>query len=282
MTAAPIIEVDDLEFRYGPELDPVIRGVRLAIPRGDFVALLGQNGAGKTTLAKHFNGLLTPTGGEVRVSGASTRGQRLDQLAKTVGYCYQNPDHQIFSATVEKEVRFGPHNLGVRGAELDRSVQEALELVGLEEQRGTHPFSLGRGQRQLLAVASILAIGPPVLVVDEPTTGMDHRGATRIMELLAEWNADGRTIVVITHDMDVVAQYVPRAVVMSAGQIIADGPSLDVLSDEPVLRKARLETPPAVWLSQQLSDYGISPCGSIQQLAEAVDQRREADHASRL
>lgn len=281
MTAAAI-EVRALDFRYQPHLEPVLCGVDLRVERGDFVALLGQNGAGKTTLAKHFNGLLRPSGGAVLVEGEPTTHQKLDQLARRVGYCYQNPDHQIFSATVEKEVRFGPHNLGMRGAELETAVDEALELVGLGGQRGAHPFSLGRGQRQLLAVASVLAMGPPILVVDEPTTGMDHVGATRIMQLLTAWNRDGRTILVITHDMDVVAEYVPRSVVMTVGRVIADGCTIDVLRDRAVLAAARLEAPGAVRMSNALADSGITPCTTVAALVGQVRARPEVADARRV
>lgn len=277
-----VIQADHVTFRYHPQLPDVLHDVSLTVNRGDFVAMLGQNGAGKTTLAKHFNGLLLPTEGDVAVNGASTRGQKLSQLAHNVGYCYQNPDHQIFSSTVEKEVRFGPENLGLKGAELNNAVDHALELVGLAPHRDEHPFGLGRGQRQLLAVASVLAIGAPVLVVDEPTTGMDHQGATAIMRLLAQWNADGRTIVVITHDMDVVAEYVPRSVVMAHGDIIANGPTLDVLSDHDVLAEARLEAPPPVWMSERLSGAGIPICGTIERLANEISDRMEVDRAGRV
>ncbi|MBA2528981.1 MAG: ATP-binding cassette domain-containing protein [Euzebyales bacterium] len=281
MTAAAI-EVRNLDFRYQPHLGPVLRGVDLRVERGDFVALLGQNGAGKTTLAKHFNGLLRPSAGEVLVDGKATTRQKLDKLARSVGYCYQNPDHQIFSATVEKEVRFGPHNLGVRGEALNSAANEALELVGLSDQRTAHPFSLGRGQRQLLAVASVLAMGPPILVVDEPTTGMDHIGAQRIMDLLASWNRDGRTILVITHDMDIVAEYVPRSVVMTGGRVIADGPTVDVLRERDVLTAARLQAPGAVRMSDALADSGITPCTTVAGLADQVRSRLEVANASRL
>jgi energy-coupling factor transporter ATP-binding protein EcfA2 len=223
-----------------------------------------------------------PTGGELLVNGVSTTGQKLGQLSQNVGYCYQNPDHQIFSSSVEKEVRFGPANLGVRGEQLHTAVDDALELVGLTSQREEHPFALGRGQRQLLAVASVLAMGAPVLIIDEPTTGMDHAGATAIMELLARWNEQGRTIVIITHDMDVVAEFVPRSVVMAGGEVVADGPTLDVLRDGAVLEHARLETPPAVWMSSQLSDAGISVCGSVRELAAQVIEALEVKHAGRI
>lgn len=278
----PVIDVRDVTFRYQPELPEVLHDVSLTVRSGDFIAMLGQNGAGKTTLAKHFNGLLLPTEGDVVVNGSSTRGQKLDQLARNVGYCYQNPDHQIFSATVEKEVRFGPENAGLRGDALDEAVNDALQLVGLSDSREAHPFSLGRGQRQLLAVASVLAMGAPALVVDEPTTGMDHQGAEAIMQLLKRWNEQGRTIVVITHDMDVVAEFVPRSVVMAHGEIIADGGTLDVLRAPDVLREARLEAPPPVWMSDRLAGAGIPVCGTVRELAEHVLDQLEVDHAGRL
>ncbi|HET6499331.1 MAG TPA: ABC transporter ATP-binding protein [Amycolatopsis sp.] len=261
----PLIQVRDVEFRY-PGHSPVLHGVDLTIDRGEFVALLGQNGAGKTTLAKHFNGLLTPTKGQVLVGGKPTSALSLTELARQVGYCYQNPDHQIFAPTVDKEVRFGPDNLGLPdAAEL---ADRALALVGLTAQREANPFVLGRGQRQLLAVASIIAMDPPVLVVDEPTTGMDLAGAERIMRLLASWVADGRTIIVITHDMDVVAEFIPRSVVMAHGEVLADGPTEHVLRRSDLLPEARLLAPPAITVSDELSRFGVGRCGTIRDVAD--------------
>jgi energy-coupling factor transporter ATP-binding protein EcfA2 len=264
----PLIDVRDVEFRYTPASEPVLRGINLTIKHGEFVALLGQNGAGKTTLAKHFNGLLVPSSGQVMVGGRPTAEMSLTELARQVGYCYQNPDHQIFAPTVEKEVRFGPDNLGLPEAEAAALADRALALVGLTAAREMNPFVLGRGQRQLLAVASIVAMDPPALVVDEPTTGMDLAGAQRIMRLLASWAADGRTIIVITHDMDVVAEFIPRAVVMAHGQVLADGGTQDVLRRDDVLREARLLAPAAITLSDQLSHLGVGRCGTVTAVAE--------------
>ncbi len=266
----PLIGVRDVEFRYTPASEPVLRGVNLTINHGEFVALLGQNGAGKTTLAKHFNGLLVPSRGQVMVGGRPTTEMSLTELARQVGYCYQNPDHQIFAPTVEKEVRFGPDNLGLPEAEAAVLADRALELVGLAAVREMNPFVLGRGQRQLLAVASIIAMDPPALVVDEPTTGMDLAGAQRIMRLLASWAADGRTIIVITHDMDVVAEFIPRAVVMAHGQVLADGDTQDVLRRDDVLLEARLLAPAAITLSDQLSHLGVGRCGTVTAVAERL------------
>jgi energy-coupling factor transport system ATP-binding protein len=251
--------VDDVVFRYAPNTPDILRGVTLRIDRGDFVALIGQNGAGKTTLAKHFNGLLRPSAGTVRVLGTDTRTAGLADLARTVGYVYQNPDHQIFAQRVRSEVAFGPHNLGLSQAEVDSRVAQALALVELQDFAEAFAFSLGRGQRQKLAVASVLAMEPPVLVVDEPTTGLDKPGARGILDLLSRWNADGRTIVVITHDMTLVAERVPRTIVVNNGRILADGSTRDVLSDARLLREAFLRPPQVTRIAQRLTSFGISP-----------------------
>lgn len=278
-----IIDVRDLRFSYGPNLPEVLKGVDLTVHQGELVAMLGQNGAGKTTLAKHLNGLHRPTAGSVRINGQPVETQPLDMIARSVGYCYQNPDHQIFSSSVEKEVRFGPTNLGYPSDRIDELVDHALSLVGLTEHRTAHPFSLGRGQRQLLAVASVLAMDPPVLVIDEPTTGMDRRGATAIMELLCQWAAAGRAIVAITHDMDIVSEFIPRSVVMSQGRILADGPTDDVFRQADVLRQAHLVAPTPVIISDRLQEHGVPRCRSIAAAADAiVGVYQGGDHARRI
>jgi cobalt transport protein ATP-binding subunit len=260
------IEASNITFRYTPNTPDVLRGVSLRVHQGEFVAFIGQNGAGKTTLAKHLNGLLKPTSGEVRVMGVDTRTASVAVLARTVGYVYQNPDHQIFAQRVRAEVAFGPKNLGLSPTEIDERVAHALELVGLTEHADDFAFSLGRGQRQKLAVASILAMRPPVLVIDEPTTGLDKRGATSILDLLSTWNAAGQTIVVITHDMALVAERVPRTVVVHDGGILADGPTRAVLPDSSLLARAFLRPPQVTRMAQRLAEYDIP--GDILTVAE--------------
>jgi cobalt transport protein ATP-binding subunit len=253
------IEITDLFFRYTPRGADVLRGVNLRIEAGEFVALIGQNGAGKTTLAKHFNGLLKPTSGTVRVMGRDTRTVPVADMARGVGYVYQNPDHQIFAQRVRAEAAFGPHNLGLSPAEVEQRVNDALALVGLQAQADDFAFSLGRGQRQKLAVASVLAMEPRVLVIDEPTTGLDKAGARGILDLLSLWNREGRTIVAITHDMSLVAERIPRTVVVSDGQILADGPTRQVLSDTARLQRAFLRPPQVTRVAQRLMDFGVRP-----------------------
>lgn len=255
-----LIAVDEVEYTYALDMPQALAGVSLQIRQGDFVALLGQNGAGKTTLAKTFNGLLIPTRGSVRVGGVDTRAANLASLASRVGYCYQNPDHQIFNGTVYKEAAFGPRNLGLPAHEVAARVDRALKLVGLADKQDAYPFLLGKGERQKLAVASVLAMGSPILVVDEPTTGLDVRGIRSIMTLLREWNEqEGRTIVIITHDLHVVAEYVPRAVVMAHGKIVADGPTRSILSDDATLAAGGLRPTQITRVAQALSRHGIPP-----------------------
>jgi energy-coupling factor transport system ATP-binding protein len=274
-TGAPVIDIRDLHFSYGPGLPEVLKGINLQVRSGEFVALLGQNGAGKTTLAKHLNGLHHPTSGQVLVEGKAVFEQPLSTIARSVGYCYQNPDHQIFSPTVAKEVAFGPSNLGFSSSDVEALVTHALELVGIESLRNSHPFTLGRGQRQLVAVASILAMDPKVLVIDEPTTGMDRVGAIACMSLLSRWAGEGRTILVITHDMDVVSEFIERSIVMANGRILADGSTQDVFRDQEVLAEAHLVAPAAVTISDRLTDYGVNRAASVSAAAAAVVQAFE-------
>src|SRR5467141_2229191 len=209
MIAGADLRAEGVWFSY-PGREPALRGVDVEIGAGQFVALVGQNGSGKTTLAKHFNGLLRPGRGRILVDGQEIAERQTADLASTIGYCYQNPDHQIFATTVAEEIEFGPRNLGVSAEEVVARTGRLLDLVNLRDEAERYPFSLGRGQRQKLAVASVLAMEPRILIVDEPTTGLDQAGSRGILDLLSRWNADGRTIVTITHDMTLVAERVPR------------------------------------------------------------------------
>lgn len=197
--------------------------VSLSIAPGDFVALLGRNGAGKTTFARHLNNLLTPTSGSVHINGKSIAGVKVSDLAEHIGYVFQNPDHQIFAASVFDEIAFGMRNKGWEESRIDRRVNEVLEAVELPDIRDKHPFTLGKGERQRIAVASVLALEPEVLVIDEPTTGQDWAGAISMMELVSKLNYAGHTILMITHDMLLASRYARRAVVFSNGSVAFDG-----------------------------------------------------------
>src|SRR5258705_5564921 len=253
MIAGADLRAEGVWFSY-PGREPALRGVDVEIGAGEFVALVGQNGSGKTTLAKHFNGLLRPGRGRILVDGQEIAERQTADLASTIGYCYQNPDHQIFATTVAEEIEFGPRNLGVSAEEVVARTGRLLDLVNLRDEAERYPFSLGRGQRQKLAVASVLAMEPRILIVDEPTTGLDWQGGAAMMRLMRELHAGGRTVVIITHDMNIVAEFAERAIVIAGGRIVVDGTPAEVFSDDDALREADLRAPQAFQITRRRPD----------------------------
>jgi energy-coupling factor transport system ATP-binding protein len=270
MTADVILETQALVHVY-PGGTRAVDGVDLAIRRGERVAIIGQNGSGKTTLVRHFNGLLRPTQGRVLVDGADAAGRRVAALAASVGLAFQDPDRQIFAARVRAEVAFGPRNLGRHGADLDRAVDEALLATGLDREATTNPYDLGYSRRKLLALASILAMNTPIVVLDEPTTGQDARGVARIQRVVAGLSAAGRTVVAISHDMRFVAETFARVVVMGGGRILLDGTPAEVFAESawPTLASTYLEPPLAARVGARLG-LGSTPteAGLVDTLAE--------------
>jgi energy-coupling factor transport system ATP-binding protein len=244
-------------------------GVDLAVGDGERVALVGQNGSGKTTLARHLNGLLRPTSGRVLLDGHDAASQTVARLARRVGLVFQDPDQQIFAGSVRAEVEFGPRNLGMRGTQLRASVDEALEAVGLGAEARTNPYDLGASRRKLLALASVLAMRTPVLVLDEPTTGQDLRGVAIVRSIVDSAHAAGRTVIAISHDMDFVASTFDRVVVMRAGRVILDGTPASVFDErswEP-LRSTYLEPTLAARLGARL---GLGPTPTDAALVRAL------------
>jgi cobalt transport protein ATP-binding subunit len=238
----PLLQVQTVTHTYS-ERPPAVRDVTLTIRSGEFLALLGKNGSGKTTLAKHLGGLLTPTQGHVLLRGQELSEVPLHQFAQEVSYVFQNPDHQLFADTVEAEVAFGPRNIGLDAAAVRTRVDEALEAVGLQSLRDQDPFLLGRGERQRLAVAALLALRPRVLILDEPTTGLDYPEQRQMMELLKRFHQEGRTILIITHVPWVAAEYAERALLMADGQLLWNG-SLRALWAQPALCAQAAFRPP--------------------------------------
>ena len=235
-------------------------GVDLAIGSGERVAIIGQNGSGKTTLVRHFDGLLRPTSGRVLVGGIDAAGRTVARLARDVGLVFQDPDRQIFASTVRGEVEFGPRNMGMRGAALRSAVGEALAATGLEQVGDTNPYDLGISRRKLLALASVLAMGTPVLVLDEPTTGQDMRGVAIVNDIVAAANATGRTVVAISHDMRFVAEAFERIVVMRQGRVVLDGSPAEVFARDrwETLRSTFVEPPLPAVLGDRLG-LGATP-----------------------
>ncbi|WP_258358571.1 energy-coupling factor ABC transporter ATP-binding protein [Moorella sulfitireducens] len=246
-----MIEVKDLRHVYPGGVE-ALKGVSLTIEKGEFLAIIGQNGAGKTTLCKHFNGLLRATSGQVLVDGMDAARTKIAVLARKVGHVFQNPDHQIFCDSVWEEVAFGPKNIGLKGQELEEAITSSLEAVDLLSFKDRHPYSLSKGQRQRLALASVLATKPEILVIDEPTTGQDYNQARQIMEIVRQIHLTGRTIIMVTHDMDIVAEYCHRVIVMTQGRIIIDGPTATVMSNFDVLRETHLNPPQITLIGKKL------------------------------
>jgi len=263
------VEIAGLVHRYPGGIEAV-RGVTLGIPPGQRVAIVGQNGSGKTTLVKHLNGLLRPDAGEVRIGGASVGGRPVFELARTVGFVFQDPDDQLFNRTVERELRFGPANLRLPAATIDRLVEAALEATGLAPQRLANPYDLGLSERKLVALASVLAMDPAVLVLDEPTTGQDGPGVARIGAIVDAVAAAGRTVVAITHDMEFAAEHFERIVVMRAGEVVLDGSPAEVFAPEraPVLASTGLEPPVAARIGARL---GLGTTPTLAALLAALD-----------
>ena len=254
--AEPILEADGVWFWYG-EGAPVVRDVTLVIGSGEFVALVGANGSGKTTLVKHFNGLLRPRRGLVRVAGRDAAGRSMGELAQQVGYLFQRPEQQIFSPTVRQELAFGPRNLGLAQAEIEARVEAALARFGLAAIAGQPPAILSYGLRRRVTLASLAAMDPPVLVLDEPTVGLDARGLEETFAWLAGLHTQGRTIVLVTHDMALAAAHAGRVVVLGQGQVIADGPPANLFRQADLLARAALIPPPVTALAQALSSLGM-------------------------
>jgi energy-coupling factor transport system ATP-binding protein len=266
------LAVEGLVHVY-PDTDVrALDGVDLRIGAGEAVALVGQNGSGKSTLVRHLNGLLRPTEGRVLLDGRETAHRTVADLAHHVGLCFQDPDRQVFSGSVRAEVAFGPRNLGLSGGALDGAVDAALIAVGLESEGRTNPYDLGYSRRKLLAIASVLAMGTPVVVLDEPTTGQDARGVERVGGIMRDLRAEGRTVIVISHDMEFVAAHVERVVVMRAGTVVLDGTPAEVFAEAswPTLESTFLEPPHSAHLGARL---GLGSTPTIEGLVEAIRAR---------
>ncbi|MDI3405072.1 ABC transporter ATP-binding protein [Streptomyces sp. B-S-A6] len=236
---APSLEVAGLAYAY-PDGHQALFGVDFRIGRGERVALLGPNGAGKTTLVLHLNGILTAGAGTVSVAGLPVGKRHLAEVRRRVGIVFQDPDDQLFMPTVREDVAFGPAAAGLRGAELEARVREALEQVGMAEFADRPPHHLSFGQRRRVAVATVLAMGPEILVLDEPSSNLDPASRRELADILRSLDV---TVLMVTHDLPYALELCPRSLVLSEGAIAADGPTRDILADENLMRAHRLELP---------------------------------------
>lgn len=251
-----MIEVKDAYFTY-PNGVEALRGVSLTVHDGEFIVIMGQNGAGKTTLVKHFNGLLKSARGEVVVDGVSTREVSVAQLARKVGFVFQNPDHQLFCETVEDEVAFALRNFGFEEDAIERRVTWALNLLDVAQYRQASPFMLSGGERKRVALASVLAWDPKVVILDEPTIGQDHKQKEKLRHFIVQLNAQKKTVIVVTHDVEFVAECNPRVVLMSDGKIVADGGAEEILTNPKLVAQASIVPPQITQIFLGLSDLEL-------------------------
>ncbi len=269
-----MIEFQDVRASYDAAL-PILQGVSFTVADGEFVAFVGTNGAGKSTTMRLMNGLLKPDAGQVLIDGVPTTALKTSELARRVGFLFQNPDRQICCGTVREELLFGFAALGA----LDTAAEERVDALIAEFclDPDDDPFLLNRGSRQLLALASIVVLAPPVVVLDEPTTGLDYRECAKVMEIVRRLHEGGTTVVMVCHDMEVVADYAARCIVMSGGKVVADGSTFDVLRDAAALERASLVPPQIVEVSLELTravprlaETPVARANTVEEMVEAV------------
>ncbi len=282
MNREPLIRIQDLRHAY-EEGVPALDGVDLTIAENAFVAIIGQNGSGKTTLVKHVNGLLRPTSGRVIVAGQDTATTPVARLALTVGYVFQNPDHQIFAGTTREEVGFGLRNLGLSDGVIRERTAEALGVFGLADYAEAPPAVLGFGLRRKVTVASVYAMRPPILVLDEPTNGLDRRSSEDLMRLILGLHGAGHTILLVTHDMRIVAEHAPETIVMHEGRVLAQGATRDILTHARAMHTAHIAPPQVTRLARRLAPQGLAPdLLTVDEFCRAYDEALEVRRARPL
>ena len=269
-----MIEFRDVHASYDGSA-PILKGVSFTIRDGEFVAFVGTNGAGKSTTMRLMNGLLKPDAGQVLIDDVPTSDLRTSELARRVGFLFQNPDSQICCNTVREELLFGFKALGLDGPDADSRVDAIVEEFAFVPD--DDPVLLNRGARQLLALASIVVLAPPVVVLDEPTTGLDYCECVKVMDIIRRIHERGTTVVMVCHDMEVVADYAARCIVMSGGEVVDDAPTFDVLRNRETLERASLVPPQIVELSLELgreiprlADGPVGRANTVDEMAAAV------------
>ena len=272
-----MLEVKNIKYSYNTDYQ-ALKGVSLKVEKGEMVALLGKNGAGKSTLFLHLNGIYEPDEGQVFIDGEELKYDKksLLKFRQKVGIVFQNPDDQIFAPTVEEDVAFGPLNMGLSMDEVQDRVEEALARVGMSGFEKTAPHHLSGGQKKRVAIAGILAMKPEIMVLDEPTAGLDPQGVVNLQKLLRELNGEGITIIISTHEVDLVPNYAQRVFVLVDGLLIAEGTPKDIFSKPEILEKANLKVPIVTELFQSLEAEGFDMQGDYPlTIDEAKDKFKE-------
>ncbi|HYB67467.1 MAG TPA: ABC transporter ATP-binding protein [Candidatus Acidoferrales bacterium] len=250
-----MISIQNVTFHY-PDGPDVLQGANLEIQDGEFVAIMGENGAGKTTLVKMFNGLLKPDKGTITVDGIDTRKKSVAQLSRDVGLIFQNPDNQLFAETVSHELAFSLRNFGFSEDVIEKRVTSVLNTLDLERYEKSSPFVLSGGERKRVALAAILVWDPKHVIMDEPTIGQDYLQKDRLRNFIMQLVSQGKTVVIVTHDVEFVAECKPRVVLLSHGKVIGDGSATAILTNSSLVQQASLVLPQISTLMKNLSDLG--------------------------
>jgi len=255
----PIIQTGNMCYTY-PDGTEALNNINMEIKEGERAAIVGSNGAGKSTLFQHFNGILRPTSGLIKIDGEKINYKKneLIKIRNKVGIVFQNPDDQLFAPTVAEDVAFGPMNLGLPIDEVDKRVEESLEMVGMSGLGKKAPHHLSGGQKKRVAIAGILAMKPEIMVLDEPTTGLDPKGVDQVMNILYKLNQEDMSIIVASHDVEMVTQFADKIFVLHQGEIIGQGNPEEIFNDYETLKKAHLKPPKSAELLRSLRDNGLS------------------------
>lgn len=271
-----IIKCEDLHHNY-PSGVSALQGVDLAIAEREIVGVIGQNGSGKTTLVKHFNGLLKPTSGQVFVKGINTREAEIKEISRHAGYVFQNPNHQLFAGSVRKELEFGPANIGMSAEEIEERVRLAADFFGLEEFLDENPYRLSFPLRKTVGIASIYAMDPEIFILDEPTTGLDYTRARMVAALIKKLQDEGRTVLVVSHDMMLIAECCARVIVLWNSRLIGDGTPREIFGNRELLEKTNLAPPQIFRMAEEigLQHNGKTPL-SVDEAVEAVERGERA------
>ncbi len=265
------LEIRDLTYTYKTG-HTALEEINLKIKKGEFVAIIGQNGAGKSTLLKNITGLLRPTKGQILVNGNDIANLAVSEISQKVGFVLQNPDRQLFASTVREEIAFSLQNIGLDKEEIDRRVASTLEAVGLQDETEQFPPALSKGDRAKVVIASVLAMDPEIIILDEPTSGQDYRGCYQVMDIARELNQQGKTVVVVTHHMALVAEYTNRAVVMSRAKMMLDDATPTVFSQPELLATTHIKPPQITEVASEVAEvFGIEKtiC-SVKEMVAAI------------
>lgn len=253
------LSTENLSFTY-PDGTRALKNINIEIEKGEKVAIIGPNGAGKSTLFSHFNGLTEPTSGCVKIEGKPISFEK-DELLKVrqkVGIVFQDPDDQLFAPTVKEDIAFGPMNLGLSYDEVEKRVEDALKMVGMENYEDKTPHHLSGGQQKRIAIAGIIAMKPELMILDEPTAGLDPDGVEKVLNIMNQLNEEGMTLIISSHDIDMISKYADKIFVLYNGEIIESGNKNKIFSDMELLKKAHLRTPITTEILYNLKESGLN------------------------